>query len=388
MAPATSAMPARDFSGFSIDEMEQMLRPSSRPGAARAPLTARGVLEENRIAAQNRKDENARVKAEVRAQEVALLEIERGSFDDDIIKDRSKNDAARALADHHKAEIARRAEARRRADQAKARKDPSHFPFTDGEKLEKRRKDLARAHAQDLLEQFVTSAPRADPLKPRAVQAYGENAARPTTAPEVHSFNSHYPVFLTKAREHTLRLADPVANRAAAQQRVAAAYEALQRDYETKLAEREGRGFGLEKNDSLSAEAQAASLEERKKNADAIRQQMEEKLQKREEEKKQAREESHGYYGPANKGYTVQQSLAKEHANDLKRQIEVDKARAKDLREYELAQDRIYNESQSQAIVSDQRHAIMREKKSQRVLKESWAQQVKMRQVRAIVQRV
>merc|ERR1719478_187471 len=161
MAPATSAMPARDFSGFSIDEMEQMLRPASRPGA---PLTARGVLEENRIAAQNRKDENARVKAEVRAQEVALLEIERGSFDDDIIKDRSKNDAARALADHHKAEIARRAEARRRADQAKARKDPSHFPFTDGEKL-------------------VTSAPRADPLKPRAVQAYGENAARPTTAP-------------------------------------------------------------------------------------------------------------------------------------------------------------------------------------------------------------
>ena len=70
--------------------------PASRPGAARAPLTARGVLEENRIAAQNRKDENARVKAEVRAQEVALLEIERGSFDDDIIKDRSKNDAARA----------------------------------------------------------------------------------------------------------------------------------------------------------------------------------------------------------------------------------------------------------------------------------------------------
>ena len=72
----------------------------------------------------------------------------------------------------------------------------------------------------------MTSAPRADPLKPRAVQAYGESAARPTTAPEVHSFNSNYPVFLTKAREHTLRLADPVANRAAAQQRVAAAYEA------------------------------------------------------------------------------------------------------------------------------------------------------------------
>merc|ERR1719399_561384 len=107
------------------------------------------------------------------------------------------------------------------------------------------------------------------------------------TAPEVHSFNSHYPVFLTKAREHTLRLAAPVANRAAAQQRVAAAYEALQRDYETKLAEREGRGFGLEKNDSLSAEAQAASLEERKKNADAIRQQMEEKPRIRAREERQ-----------------------------------------------------------------------------------------------------
>merc|ERR1719420_2834733 len=95
---------------------------------------------------------------------------------------------------------------------------------------------------------------------------------------------------------------------------------------------------------------------ERRKNADAVRQQMEDARLRRDEEKKLARAEHHGYYGPADKRHTVQQSLAKEHANDLRRQIEVDKARVKNLREYELAQDRIYHETQMQELLNDQKH--------------------------------
>jgi hypothetical protein len=206
----------------------------------------------------------------------------------------------------------------------------------------------------------------------------------------VHSFNNGYPIFLKKAKEYATRLADPKVGRLAMQQRVAAAYETLQRDYAAKLADREGLGFGAQLNvvDGLESAAQAASLEERRKNAAAIREQMEEQRLKREEEKKQARGERHGYYGPSDKKHTVQQSLAKGHADDLRRQIEIDKARVKDLRAYELAQDRLYQESHVQELLNDQRHASARERKSQRVLKESWDQQVKMRQVRSIVQNV
>ena len=69
-----------------------------------------------------------------------------------------------------------------------------------------------------------------------------------------------------------------------------------------------------------------------------------------------------------------------------RREREVDRARAQDLRAYELAQDRMHLESYAQEITNDARHGNLRRKKNQRLLKQSWEQQVKMRQVRAIVQ--
>lgn len=383
---SAEAPPETTYSMFSIEEMERLLRKdANRP--ATTPLTARAVLEENRIAALRRREEKARVRAEGRATEVALLEQERAAFDDDIHKERSRREDARSLSDHYKDEIAKRAEARRR-DMMHPVQEREFFPFTDGESLERKRKDLARAHMKDLLAARVATSARADPLRARPVRNYGESVAEPPKPSEVHSFNANYPVFLKKATEYATKLADPVAGRAVLQQRVASTYERLQRDYAAKLAERENQGLGINMNDSLTADTEAASMEERKKNAVAIRQQIEDQRLRREEEKKESRSERHGYYGPSNKTLTVQKQLAKEHANDLRRQIEVDKARAKDLREYELAQDRIFQESHVQNLLNDQQRASVREKKSKRVLKESWDQQVKMRQVRAIVQNV
>jgi hypothetical protein len=328
---------------------------------------------------------------------VALLEHERDFFNDDIDKERSRRESASALSKQYQAEIARRTEARRPQMKLGAAKEEAadvkeFFPFTHGEQLEKRRRDLARQQHKELCDHLalVNPSPRVDPLKPRPVRKYGAQTNDPQKPAEAHSFNNEYPCFLKKAKEYATRLPDPKVGHLAMKQRVAEAYEALQRDYAARLAERESIGLGKELTlaDGLEAEAQKASVEERRKNAAAIREQMEEQRRRRAEEKQQARAEHHGYYGPKDKRFTVQQSLAKEHADDLRRQIEVDKERAKDLRDYELAQDRLYHESHVNDMLNDQRRAGMREKKSQRMLKESWDQQVKMRQVRSIIQHV
>merc|ERR1719440_381923 len=113
--------------------MELLLRKDSRP-VSREPQTARAVLEENRIAALHRREERARVKAEGRAREVALLEHERDFFNDDIDKERSRRESASALSKQYQAEIARRTEARRPQTKLGAAKEEAadlkeFFPF-------------------------------------------------------------------------------------------------------------------------------------------------------------------------------------------------------------------------------------------------------------------
>jgi hypothetical protein len=375
--------PETSYSDLSIAQLEGMLK-KERP-ALRQPLTARGVLEENRIAAETRKAESARAKADGRAWELKLINERIGGVDEEIDQIRSRREAASALSKEYKAELERKEAARRRGSLRAP--EAEFFPFTDGEQLDVKRQDLRRKHTEHLLDHLtvVNPAPREDPLRPRAVRKYGE-AVTDFDPPPVHSFNSNYPSFLKKSREYATKFADPEATRMAMKQRVSAAYEAMQREYAAKLADHEERGVGLQINDSLMKEEAAAAIEKRKQVDLAVRQQMEERAVRRAEEKRAARDETHGYFGPTDKTRSAQAAIAKEHANDLMRQIEVDRARAQDLRAYELAQDRMHLESYAQEITNDARHGNLRRKKNQRLLKQSWEQQVKMRQVRAIVQ--
>jgi hypothetical protein len=139
-------------------------------------------------------------------------------------------------------------------------------------------------------------------------------------------------------------------------------------------------------NDDLTGEAAAAARVEKRKVAAEVRQQIEEREKARAEEKRQVKLEMHGYFGPDQKTRAAQKATEKEHASELLRQMEVDRARMKDLKAYELAQDRVLIENQAQEIKNDLKYGSVSKRKKQLVLKQSWDQQVKMRQVRAIVQ--
>jgi len=377
--PAMAPDVALRLEALSVQEMEDMLfKPHTKP---RAPVSARAVLEENRIEAERVRAEKQRQKRSGRQETAELLREDQQAFGRHQEAQSKRKDMAVALAEHYREEIAARA-ARRKAAKAPV-EEKRYFPFTDGERVEQQQREAKarrQAEMQACMEE-LSPRPRRNPqARPPVAPYVGEAAAKP---PQVHSFNDCYPKFLSKAEDHMTRRTDVQHVHRAMRAKMDETYSRLQGEFEQSKQQERQRNAGLALHDRLTGVGAADMLQERRKNAEVLRQQMEDKRQRLSDEKAAYRAHEHGYYGPPNKQKT--DVLVVEHKRMLKAQMQEQKSRLEDDREFDLKQDRILNANMLREMVSDHERSAKKVWKYRETLKRSWEQQLKMKGVRDIV---
>lgn len=355
-----------------------LFKPHSKP---RAPVSARAVLEENRIEAERIRAEKRRLKFAGGADAAELLEADRAAFGANQEQARVRREQQIALSEHYREEIAERAARRKAAKQPVEEK--RYFPFTDGERVErlqreakaKRQEEMQRVHAE------IAPPVRRNPQARPPVAPYsGEQALGP---PKVHSFNNAYPLFLSKAEDHMTRRTDARHVHRAMRAKMSETYDELKGEFEQSKHEERQRNAGLALHDRLTGVGASDMLQERLKNAEVLRKQIADKQQRLSDEKAAFRAHEHGYFGPPNKMKT--DVLVHEHKRILKEQMQEQKARNEDDREFDLKQDRILNHNMLREMVSDHERSTKKVWKYRETLKRSWEQQLKMKGVRDIV---
>jgi hypothetical protein len=390
MAPGPTDAGVRDYAALSIPELEKLVGAGKKEPKYRAPMSARAVLEENRIAAMRRRAEKAALEQDLREKDLEMLKGESSLLKGDMDADKSRRAHAKVLSDGYREAIDSKLGARRETPQP----EPEFFPFTGGEQLEVKRKLVARAQHAEFLAREPDPGKRAkhtprrpdDPLQPMAVRTYEEKEVDPRGFKD-STFTAVYPAFLTKSSTYVTRMVNPQTQQAALAQKVSATFDKLQKDWEDKKAEDKNRSMGLHVNDNLEQEERARERAKNRANADALRLQIREARARRQAEDAERSRAQSGHFGPIDRKNQKDQLEAK-NAQELLEQMATARARAEDLRQYDMEQDRLYAENQVKDLVTEREKEMRKVQKSHAVLRNSWAQQVKMRNVRSIVQSV
>jgi len=220
--------------------------------------------------------------------------------------------------------------------------------------------------------EFDTSLPSS--AKPVSAEGSGSYSARETDQ------LAKYPRFLTRAREHMSRRIHDAHVRKALEDKV----ERTKLELEELTRKKNDQVYQLEEgmmvNDALRYDSSRVNAAERKKNAEYLNLQVEEKRTKKLREVQERRAECAGYWGPDEKGFP-DSSLQRQMCEDQIKQMQVNQQKRLDSRYRRLDQEKGLIDNCVAEMSLDR--AKEREKLVQhrQILLTTWDSQRKIRQV-------
>jgi len=298
------------------------------------------------------------------------------------------------LAQYYKAKIAEKDRARAGGYRAKLERgvEIQYFPFVEGEGISRGREaesQRQREEMRDLLRrQREERPPRADallreaslehsiayPLGPGA--AAPEEAEAAEAAPGPHL--SRHPRVLSRAHEHMSRRLHDAHVRRALEDKVRQTQAELETQSQQRQAEQQQWEEGMLVNDALRYDGHQQRALERRRHAQFLQSQMEERKLRQQQEAEAKRAEAPGYFGPEEKEVQGAE-LHREHCSDLIRQMEVDQQRRACSRSRRLRQERVLNDNCMAEMSQDRERERQKAVQHREVLTTTWKSQQRIR---------
>lgn len=410
--PEASGSLSADIANLSIEDMEEKLRkPSTKRrtsdgGGVITPiggLTARALLEENRQMIAEKEARRAMARKNSKEEFERLVMQERAVQEGEKARELSKRHAKRELAQHYKAKIGEGEKSKTAKYEVKRQTDkpPTYFPFVEGESIDKERKVKGAELREELrgyLEtQRATKPTRKDqllvdmrgpeinyPLAPASARtrplpvAESQTSPRPQT-PEPSTHLSKLPRFLKRPEEHTTRRHHDDHVRRALEEKVLATKAELEAASKQRVCEADRLDEGMLMGDALRRDAAAASKADRRRNAEALREQIQERRQRAQEEKQASHAEKAGYWGPEDKS-TKDPEVQRGHCSDLIKQMEIDQYRKLNDRGQRLRQERRLVDNCVAELSQEKAKELEKLRAHREVLTSTWASQRKIKE--------
>lgn len=405
-----------DVCDMSIADMEAAVRPlplrrpalQARPSGA--PQTARGLLEVNRRLIEEKKERKAMQRKSSREDFERLVERNRASTETERSQALTKRIAQRELAQYYKSKIGEKEKSRANAYTEKLANATSHehWPFNEGENINKERGEKGRALQQEmrgfLEEQRRTKPPRAefDPLVahnpakagpsvqytvsprqglPAIAQAPAKSQATSLQwDPAKDSHISGHPRFLQRAAKPSGRRPQSDAEAFAArtlEDKVAQTKQELEAISSRLAAEQLDSQDSLLVNDALKYDKDRAKAFELRRNAEFQQKQMEEKKARSRQEVSDGKGKCVGYWGPEEKPLR-DSSIDRVHCSELIQQMEVDHQRKSLERGVNIREERKILSNALQEMAKDRSREHRRAQEEKSVLTQTWGNQQKI----------
>eukprot|EP00929_Paragymnodinium_shiwhaense_P007986 TRINITY_DN111905_c0_g1_i1.p1 TRINITY_DN111905_c0_g1~~TRINITY_DN111905_c0_g1_i1.p1 ORF type:complete len:480 (+),score=152.95 TRINITY_DN111905_c0_g1_i1:53-1441(+) len=420
---ASSSVLDKSIRDMSLAEMEKALQKYSkkRPDQNQlnnAPQTARALLEENKRLIEEKKARKALERKNSREFTESLLANDRSNNETDKARDIGRRQAQKELAQYYKAQIAKKQASKESEYQRKldAGGDVAFFPFVEGENITKTRVEQCKIEAEEmrafLARQLYDNPPRIDPLlqdvdtnythkyphmppgggtKKRAKSSDARHVVDPQElkgsagivpesliGDEVAPHMQRYPRFLSRAREHMSRRLHDEHVRKALEEKVLETKRRLESEATKRAVEMKQADDGTLVNDALRYDSGKAKADERLRNAEYLKKQMNEKKGKLQAEK-QERERPGGYWGPDNKPSEDVAAQNKELCGDLITQMHVNQHRRLDSRCRRLRQERRLIDNCMAEMSQDRQRDRQKHQQHREVLVQTWESQQKIR---------
>eukprot|EP00930_Biecheleria_cincta_P004707 TRINITY_DN105633_c0_g1_i1.p1 TRINITY_DN105633_c0_g1~~TRINITY_DN105633_c0_g1_i1.p1 ORF type:complete len:492 (-),score=139.77 TRINITY_DN105633_c0_g1_i1:41-1483(-) len=418
-ARASSSQPGRKIKDMSIEEMEEQLHPRmhkkpvvAMPGRSGGPpISARELLEENKLLIQIKKDQKAMKRQNSREFVQRLLEEDRMKSEGLKATDLGKKSALKELAQDYKARIAQNELSK--ADALRAERSTpgaNYFPFVEGENIVKGREQKS-AKLREEMRGFLTKQreehpPRNDSLiqdtkqnhkllynlgpKDFAATAPSFTASDRPASPskgseqlklvdEPSAHMARHPVFLTKAKEHMSRRLTDGHVRKALEQKVEETKHELMQMSEQRQGEVQRLEDSLLVADALRYDSGAAKADERRRHAQFLREQISQGREKKQQEKAFWRSECAGYWGPEDKA-PVDVGAHRAHCSDLIKQMEVDHNRKLLDRDRRLKVERKMIDNCLVQMEADRAVEMQKHVQQRQVLVTTWQSQQKIKE--------
>lgn len=163
-----------------------------------------------------------------------------------------------------------------------------------------------------------------------------------------HAKEQHHPkgqfngLVIGDSKVYVSRVNNQQAVRAALETSVSQAYEDLAKEYAERKVVATDRERSMFAHDGMAGAGDAEKAEKRLHNAQYIQQQMREREAERREARLKKKHEQHGYFGP-NDNLEQKEAVRKANQADLISQIEVDRLRRADRRQYKIDEEQCMN---------------------------------------------
>jgi len=387
----------RRYQDMSIGEMEMALasRPCRRGVEARdgsGAQTERALLEDNRRLIQEKRERKALARQRSREVVEQMIDQDRRVSEGDKANAIGRRHMQRDLAEYYKAEIAEKEKAKANAYRLKVEGgvDAGFFPFVEGENVNKHREAKSiqvREEMRSFLDhQRAKRPPRTDALRAETSLEHpikygsgpeGDGSFLP--GDEVAPHMNRHPRFLSRAREHMSRRLHDAHVRKALEDKVLHTQAEL--DMLTQRRQAEQRQFveGMQVTDALRADISSAKAEERRRNADFLKSQMEERRDREERERYELHGDVIGYYGPEEKPVQGGEQH-RDHCLGLIKQMEVDHVRRATDRDARLRQERRLVDNGLAEMSQDRAKERQKSMLHREVLTTTWKSQQKIKQ--------
>merc|ERR1712178_193441 len=188
------------------------------------------------------------------------------------------------------------------------------------------------------------------------------------------------PRFLKRPSEHMSRRTQDDHVRKALEDKVQRTKDELEQLTRERQLEAQAWEEGMMVNDALRYDATQSKVLDRQKNAEFLKQQIEERKKKDEREKKERRSQIPGYWGPEDKECPDSFDHVK-HTSQLIKQMEVNQHRRLDSRNRRIEQERRLVDNSLAEISQDRDAERLKLQLHREVLVTTWDSQRKIREV-------
>lgn len=379
-------------------------RPPDHQRGNNAPKMARQLLEENKYLAQEKQQTMAMERKNSREFVDALLAKDRKTTESDKALEVNRRKSQRQLAQYYKTKIAEKEMTKANAYQLKLESNVAdqHFPFVEGENIDKNRKDQAatmRSEMRTFLHtQRTANPPRTDSLlrdmRVDHIHKYNLHGTSdtvdsdeplvPLSGDEVAPHMARYPRFLSRAREHMSRRLHDEHVKIALDDKVSQTkfdLDTLREKRENEVRQWED---GMLANDALRDDMKNAKSVERRRVAQFLKIQMKERSRKDRVDLEEKRAEPIGYWGPEEKELQSDE-LHRSHCGDLIKQMQVNQQRRLDERNQRLRQERRLIDNSVAEMSQDRQKERLKAAQHKEVLTTTWKSQQKIRHAQEAV---
>lgn len=318
-----------------------------------------------------------------------LLAQDRVSSEGDKARDIGRRQAQRELAQYYKAEIAQKEQKKAKEYSSKVQSgvEIQYFPFVEGETINKNREAKSAKMREEMRSFFdrqrEQKPPRVDTLLAETslehqVRYGGGADGSVVPGDDVAPHMNRHPRFLSRAREHMSRRLHDAHVRQALEDKVLQTKQELEQLSARKQAEREQWEDGMQVNDALRTDVGQAKASERRKHADYLKSQMEERKRREQRDRDDWHSSVIGYYGPEEK--ELQGSdMHRDHCTDLIKQMEVDNMRRASSRNARLRQERRLIDNCMAEMSQDRAKEKQKQQLHKEVLTTTWKSQQKIK---------